>query len=238
MGLGLAIVRRFADLLGHEIALDSREGIGSRFRVVVPRVTRSRPIARPMRTRSCDIMQNAAPSFADHVVAVVDDDAATLDAMQTLFETWGATVVVGDAIESLIAAIGELERYPDLVVADLRLADDCSGIDAVRQLRRELGMSVPAIIVSGDTGTGDEHEARDHPRVGEELLRAGRAAEAEHEARAAGLMLLPKPVVAGTLRATAIALMTQPAMRPVSDNKRHTSTGNRYLPRPDRRAIT
>jgi CheY-like chemotaxis protein len=86
----------------------------------------------------------------------------------------------------LIAAIGEIERYPDLIVADLRLADDRSGIDAVRQLRHELGVPIPAIIVSGDTGT-----------------------RADRDARAAGLMLLPKPVVGATLRAAAIALMTQ-----------------------------
>jgi two-component system, sensor histidine kinase len=126
-----------------------------------------------------------APACTGRVVAVVDDDAATLDAMQTLFETWGARVVCGDSIESLIAEIGEVERYPDLVVADLRLADGRSGIDAVRRLRDELGMTIPAIIVSGDTGT-----------------------HADREARGAGLMLLPKPVVGATLLATALALMT------------------------------
>jgi len=109
--------------------------------------------------------------------------------MQTLFETWGAIVACGETVESLIVAIGDLERYPDLIVADLRLADNRSGIDAVRQLRRELGASTPSIIVSGDTGSS-----------------------AEREARAAGLMLLPKPVVAATLRATAISLMTQHAV--------------------------
>jgi CheY-like chemotaxis protein len=109
--------------------------------------------------------------------------------MQTLFETWGASVVCGETVESLIVAIGELERYPDLIVADLRLADSRSGIDAVRQLRHELGMPIPAIIVSGDTGSS-----------------------AEREARAAGLMLLPKPVVASTLHTTAIGLMMQPGV--------------------------
>jgi two-component system, sensor histidine kinase len=185
MGLGLAIVRRFADLLGHEIALDSREGAGSRFRVLVPRAAEAPARARIRRSAQCP-EPGAMTSFAGRVVAVVDDDAATLDAMQTLFETWGATVVCGEAIESLITAIGELELYPDLIVADLRLADDRSGIDAVRQLRRELGVPIPAIIVSGDTGTS-----------------------ADREAHAAGLMLLPKPVVGATLRATAIALLTQ-----------------------------
>ncbi|HET8585214.1 MAG TPA: hybrid sensor histidine kinase/response regulator, partial [Casimicrobiaceae bacterium] len=185
MGLGLAIVRRFADLLGHEIVLDSREGRGSRFRVLVP-VSMQRSALRRVRPLAHAVEQNATPSCLGRVVAVVDDDAATLDAMHTLFETWGAIVVCGEAVESLIAAIGDLERYPDLIVADLRLADNRSGIDAVRQLRHELGAPIPAIIVSGDTGSS-----------------------AEREARAAGLMLLPKPVVAATLRATAISLMTQ-----------------------------
>jgi signal transduction histidine kinase/CheY-like chemotaxis protein len=185
MGLGLAIVRRFADLLGHEIALESREGAGSRFRVLAPRALHAWPrLQRTPRVAHC--AEPGIATCAGRVVVVVDDDGATLDAMQTLFETWGATVVCGEALEPLIAAIGELECYPDLIVADLRLADDRSGIDAVRQLRHELGMPIPAIIVSGDTGTG-----------------------ADREAQAAGLMLLPKPVVGATLHATALALLTQ-----------------------------
>ena len=191
MGLGLAIVRRFADLLGHEVVVDSREGHGSRFRIVVPRVRHVH--GKPLRATIAALPQPVAPSCTERLVAVVDDDAATLDAMQTLFETWGASVVCGETIESLIAALGEIERYPDLIVADLRLADSRSGIDAVRRLRHELGTPIPAIIVSGDTGSGAEREARD-----------------------AGLMLLPKPVVASTLHATAIRLMTQPAMMIVS----------------------
>ena len=186
MGLGLAIVRRFADLLGHEVVVDSREGRGSRFRVLVPRVRHL--YGKQLRATTGSLVQPAAPSCTERLVAVVDDDAATLDAMQTLFETWGASVVCGETVESLIAALGDIERYPDLIVADLRLADSRSGIDAVRRLRHELGTPIPAIIVSGDTGSGAEREARD-----------------------AGLMLLPKPVVASTLQATAIRLMTQQA---------------------------
>jgi DNA-binding response OmpR family regulator len=120
--------------------------------------------------------------LVDHVVAVVDDDPATVDAMTTLFETWGATVVGAQTLDALMTGIGDIARYPDLVVADLRLADGDSGIRAVRRLRDELGYAVPAIIVSGDTGT-----------------------RADREARAAGLLLLGKPVVASTLQAAAVA---------------------------------
>jgi signal transduction histidine kinase/CheY-like chemotaxis protein len=189
MGLGLAIVRRFAELLGHTIELRSVPGAGSRFRVLAPRDqnARRRPqSAGPTGPVPKSLIQyGTAPSrLADCVVAVVDDDAATVDAMSTLFETWGATVVGGQTLDALLARIGALERYPDLVVADLRLADGESGIRAVRALRSELGYPVPAIIVSGDTGT-----------------------RADREVRAAGLPLLGKPVVAATLEAAAMSML-------------------------------
>jgi CheY-like chemotaxis protein len=124
--------------------------------------------------------------FDGRLVAVIDDDPATVDAMRTLFETWGATVVGGDTPDAVLAHIGDVESYPDLLVADLRLADNRSGIEAVRELRDELGFAIPAIIVSGDTGT-----------------------RADREARTAGLTLLPKPVVGGTLRRAASALIEE-----------------------------
>jgi len=200
MGLGLAIVRRFAALLGHDIALTSEEGVGSRFRVLAPRaepgaparLPHARALVAPRPTRMRDERPKRAngTELAGRLVAVVDDDATTVDAMRTLFETWGADVVGGDTCGALIENLGAFARYPDLIVADLRLARNHSGIDAVRRLRDELGYAIPAIIVSGDTST-----------------------RADREARAAGLTLLPKPLVGAALRAAAIASM-RPAAGP------------------------
>ena len=199
MGLGLAIVRRFASLLGHEIDLDSRPGRGSRFRVLAPRLRVPRHPLRPVAIDS-PLGRDASRggTLAGNVVAVVDDDPATVDAMTTLFETWGARVVGAGTLDALIASLGALERYPDLVVADLRLADGDSGIRAVRRLRDELGYAVPAIIVSGDTGT-----------------------RADREARAAGLMLLRKPVVAATLETAAVSTLAgRPAATGLTASRR------------------
>jgi DNA-binding response OmpR family regulator len=88
----------------------------------------------------------------------------------------------------MLNALGDAERYPDLVVADLRLSAGGSGIDAVQRLRDELGMAVPALIISGDISTA-----------------------AERDARAAGLMLLPKPVVPTVLHALSTALIARGA---------------------------
>jgi CheY-like chemotaxis protein len=107
-------------------------------------------------------------------VIVVDDDDAVVAAMVALFDAWGATVVTAGNAASAVAALDDCDV--DLIVADLRLSDDASGVDAVRWLRRVLGRPTPALIVSGDLGE-----------------------EAHREAHDAGLPLLAKPLVADAL---------------------------------------
>lgn len=182
MGLGLAIVRRFGDLLGHEIAVASRPGRGSRFTIVAPRVTDVRAGA-PLRA--------AAPlpggvGLAGATVAVVDDDPLALEAMRTLFLSWGADVAGGGDADETLRALGTLQRYPDLIVADLRLERGACGLDAVARLRDELGLPIPALVVSGDV-----------------------SADAAHSVRSAGFALLPKPVVPAALAAAATVLLAQ-----------------------------
>ena len=80
---------------------------------------------------------------------------------------------------------GDIGRYPDLIVADLRLARGASGVDAILRLRDEFGNAIPALVISGDTGT-----------------------DAERRVRNAGLGLLPKPVVAARLESAALALVS------------------------------
>ncbi|MCC6196381.1 MAG: hybrid sensor histidine kinase/response regulator [Burkholderiales bacterium] len=182
MGLGLAIVRRLAALLGHRVEVASRVERGSRFRILAPRMS---PVARaPVQLGRAQ----AGPALAGTLVAVVDDDPLALDAMSALFETWGARVTGGSDLPALLDALGRAERYPDLVVADLRLADGQSGIHAVDRLRHELGMAVPALLISGDTSPS-----------------------AERDARMAGLLLLPKPVVPAVLHAAAQGLIAHAA---------------------------
>jgi two-component system, sensor histidine kinase len=188
MGLGLAIVRRLAVLLRHEVTVDSRVGRGSRFRVLAPAAERARRPAAADDIASRPTRVRGSSTLAGSVVAVIDDDHAALDAMGVLFETWGAAVVGAHDLATLLARVGALERYPDLVVADLRLAEGHDGVIAVRRLRDALGICIPGLLVSGDTS----------PR-------------ADTMARAAGFTLLPKPVVPDALQALATALIARHA---------------------------
>jgi signal transduction histidine kinase/ActR/RegA family two-component response regulator len=191
MGLGLAIVRRLCALLGHDVQLASTLHRGSRFSIVVPRVAPSGPEAAAGRSASPPIAVGAF--FTGRRIVVVDDDPSVIAAMRALFDARGARVTGGEdaaaALAMLRTADGARPPGADLIVADLRLAEGASGLDAVAALRNALGRQVPALIVSGDTG-----------------------ADARTEVRRAGLRLLAKPVVAATLEhAAAMALLAEAA---------------------------
>jgi signal transduction histidine kinase/CheY-like chemotaxis protein len=184
LGLGLAIVRRLAALLEHRVEVASRTGRGSRFRVLASGaapidIDRVQPPALRRRHRDTAALEGA-------LVAVVDDDPCAVDAMSALFETWGARVAGGGNLAEVLEALGRAERYPDLVVADLRLAQGDSGVAVVDRLRDELGLVLPALLISGDTSTA-----------------------AERDARNAGLMLLGKPVVPAVLHAATLGLLAR-----------------------------
>jgi signal transduction histidine kinase/FixJ family two-component response regulator len=201
MGLGLAIVRGLAVLLGHAIEMDSTPGRGSRFSITVPRAMRMSRRRAPASTPA------PAPSqaLAGTRIVVVDDDPAVVAAMRALFASWNATAAGGDAAATALAALAAATAGAppdvDLIVADLRLANGASGIDAIRQLRAKLGTETPALIVSGDT-----------------------SATARAEVEAAAIRLLVKPVVAGALKEAAeVALQTRAerGSAPTTALKRH-----------------
>jgi hypothetical protein len=192
MGLGLAIVRRLAALCQHPIELASTPGRGSRFSITVPRANAE------CRTRNSSGHVRRVPdrsALAARRVIVVDDDPAVVTAMHALFASWEAFASGGSDAKGALATLddhhGPDGRAVDLIVADLRLADGQSGIEAISRIRARLGAGIPAIIVSGDT-----------------------SGAAQDEVRAAGVKLLVKPVVAATLKSAAEEAIGMRAARP------------------------
>jgi len=146
MGLGLAIIRRLAALLDHPVRVSSEPGKGSRFSIDVPR-------AAPNVASNVAAGTSATPAMplAGMRVAIVDDEEIVLRGMHALLDAWGATVIGATSCEAMLAALGEAQVYPDLIIADYRIAHDECGTAVVARLRHELGMPIPALLISGDS---------------------------------------------------------------------------------------
>jgi signal transduction histidine kinase/CheY-like chemotaxis protein len=179
LGLGLAIVRRLARLLGCEIELDTAAGAGATFTVRMPRAAADGP-AGDYRPAAGPVAADASALRGVHVL-VLDDEPAVRTSMRTLLNAWGCRATVCSGLAEAERIVTGRADGIDVIVADLRLRQNESGIETVRALRGRLG-EVPALLVTGDT-----------------------APERLREAAASGLPLLHKPVFADALRAALIA---------------------------------
>jgi signal transduction histidine kinase/CheY-like chemotaxis protein len=136
MGLGLAIVDRACRLLGHDLALESEPGRGTRFSVSVPVTAwlprRAQPDAAGHAGAARDI-----PDLEGMIILVVEDDAQVRTAMTGLLEQWGASPVAAASAAEARALVAELGLTPDAVIADHHLGPGENGLDLIRDLRRE-----------------------------------------------------------------------------------------------------
>ncbi|MCW2238321.1 ATP-binding response regulator [Azospirillum canadense] len=206
LGLGLAVVRRMAGILGHRITLRSAPGQGSVFRVEVPLAavapTPPAPADEPMDNPPSDLFPDpptatsvnsfgcpsaepppptpmVPPPLPKHTgprILVVEDDPIVREGFRMMMMQWGHDVLAAETCAEALALVAN-EGAPDVIVTDYRLDGDRTGTEIIRDVRRTVGRSVPGILVTGDT-----------------------APERLAEAEAGNFRVLHKPVMAGDLQ--------------------------------------
>jgi two-component system CheB/CheR fusion protein len=152
-GIGLAIVKRMADLLNHPIRIDSVEGKGSNFAIQVPVVD----IAQ-LETDS--IHPGAAWPVNDpagHNILLIEDDEIVLHANYSLLTTLGNKVMPAADAETARKLLTSQSPPPDIIICDYRLPGECVGTELVRRLRAEAGRQIPAIMLTGDISVTDDN---------------------------------------------------------------------------------
>ena len=143
-GLGLAIVRRAVDLLGHPLALRSVPGRGRCFSILLPAAARP-ALPAPV------VPAVAGAPLAGRQLWLLDDDPVVRAALASRLAAWGAGVQALDNLAALQQRLDSPAPPPDLLLTDLRLPDG-DGLQAIARLRARHG-PVPVVVVTGDTAS-------------------------------------------------------------------------------------
>lgn len=139
-GLGLAIVRRVANLLGHQLDLRSEAGRGSTFSVTAPRAV---AVETPM---AATPKPAQGASLKGLRVLCVDNEPAILSGLTALLERWGATVATASDAAEALASSGPV----DAALVDLHLGEGPDGLTVVAGLRARGVRSIALITADAD----------------------------------------------------------------------------------------
>jgi signal transduction histidine kinase len=146
LGLGLNIVQRSAELLGHGIALRSQPGCGTRFSIILHTA-----VAAPETPAvAAQALQPGPGDVSGMHILLIEDNVSAREAVQGLLQSWGCRVRVA---ASRMEALEQLRSggVPDLILSDYHLGASETGMDCIAALRERASTVIPACLMSGET---------------------------------------------------------------------------------------
>jgi two-component system CheB/CheR fusion protein len=151
LGLGLPIVQRLGDLLGHKIHVKSSLGNGSVFAIEIALLS-AQTTALAIAPKE-ELPHAALPPPRTGTILLIEDDPDIAELLEIFLKGEGHRVTTErDGIEAL-AHIEHAALQPDLILSDYNLPKGLSGLQLAVAVRSFLHRRVPVIILSGDIST-------------------------------------------------------------------------------------
>jgi signal transduction histidine kinase/ActR/RegA family two-component response regulator len=143
LGLGLSIVRRLCETLGHRLDLKSVAGRGTAFTVWVPLA--AAPLAK---TAGREVRMHDIDGLAGRSVLVVDDDGEMLDTTRALLASWGCHVLTAESAHQARAELAAQRTPVDVIICDYALRGGKDGVHTVKSLGDIAGAAVVMLLTA------------------------------------------------------------------------------------------
>ena len=152
LGLGLSIVQRLGNLLGHRVRVRSRPGKGSVFAIEI--VLQPGEMAPELEQHGHGVDNGSTDAVRrTGVILVVEDDPEVRGLLElVLGEDGHRAATAPDGIAALeLVTRGPIR--PDLIIADYNLPNGLTGLQFIGKVRERLHREIPVIILTGDIST-------------------------------------------------------------------------------------
>ena len=143
-GLGLAIVRRIGEVLGHGINVRSTPGKGTVFWIEVPRGDANRNAP-----KAAQVPARERVDFPGTIL-VVEDETSVRSSLSRLLKAKGMEAIAVATADDALERVRRQEIRPDFLICDYNLRGSANGVDTIGALRAVLAWNVPAIVMTGD----------------------------------------------------------------------------------------
>ena len=150
LGLGLAIAKGVADVLGLSLGVRSRIGQGTVFSVQLRAVERQ--------VIQQQVLPVTGTSLVGLKVLCIDNEAEILLGMSSLLGRWGCQVQCAETCQQAITATQEFQ--PDIMLVDYQLEDELDGVELVQRLRKKQGRQISSVLITANSHAVLKDECR------------------------------------------------------------------------------